>query len=70
MLDPFNGLIGLKLTVVLDYNDVMGTYSRIGLQRCHGNLQSYWDIIVTFLFIDLLFELEQKLAMPIRKDRH
>jgi hypothetical protein len=32
----------LKLTVVLDYWNVMETYSRIGLLKCHGNLQSYW----------------------------
>ncbi len=31
-----------KLTVVLDYCNVIETYSRIGLLQCHGNLQSYW----------------------------
>ncbi len=29
-------------TVVLDYCEVMETYSRIELLRSHGNLQSYW----------------------------
>ncbi len=32
----------LKLTVVFDYYKAMETYSRIGLLRSHGNLQSYW----------------------------
>jgi hypothetical protein len=38
------GLISsrLKLTVVLDYYEAMETYSRIGLLRSYGNLQSYW----------------------------
>ncbi len=31
-----------KLTVVLDYYGAMETYSRIGLLRSHGNLQSCW----------------------------
>jgi hypothetical protein len=31
-----------KLTVVLDYYEDMETYSRIGLLRSYGNLQSYW----------------------------
>ncbi len=31
-----------KLTVVLDYYEAMETYSRIGLLRSYGNLQSYW----------------------------
>jgi hypothetical protein len=31
-----------KLTVVLDYYESMETYSRIGLLRSYGNLQSYW----------------------------
>ncbi len=30
-----------KLTVVLDYYKAMETYSRIGLLRSYGNLQSY-----------------------------
>jgi hypothetical protein len=32
----------LKLTVVLYYYEAMETYSRIGLLRSYGNLQSYW----------------------------
>ncbi len=32
----------VKVTVVLDYYEAMGTYSRIGLLRSYGNLQSYW----------------------------
>jgi hypothetical protein len=32
----------VKLTVVLDYYEAMETYSRIGLLRSYGNLQSYW----------------------------
>jgi hypothetical protein len=32
----------LKLTVVLDYHEAIETYSRIGLLRTYGNLQSYW----------------------------
>jgi hypothetical protein len=36
-------LTGLwELTVVLDYYEAMKTYSRIGLLRSYGNLQSYW----------------------------
>jgi hypothetical protein len=31
-----------ELTVVLDYYEAMETYSRIGLLRSYGNLQSYW----------------------------
>ena len=31
-----------ELTVVLDYYGAMKTYSRIGLLRRYGNLQSYW----------------------------
>ena len=31
-----------KLTVVLNYYEGMETYSRIGLLRRYGNLQSYW----------------------------
>ena len=31
-----------KLTVVLDLYEDMETYSRIGLLRSYGNLQSYW----------------------------
>ena len=31
-----------ELTVVLDYYEAKETYSRIGLQRSYGNLQSYW----------------------------
>ncbi len=31
-----------KLTVVLDYYKAVETYSRIGLLRSYGNLQSYW----------------------------
>ncbi len=42
ILDLFDSLIDLKLTVVLDYWSAMETYSRIGLLECHGNLQSYW----------------------------
>ncbi len=32
----------MELPVVLDYYEAMGTYSRIGLLRSNGNLQSYW----------------------------
>ncbi len=32
---------GWKLTVVLDYYEAKETYSRIGLLRSYGNLQSY-----------------------------
>ena len=32
------------LTAVLDYCEVIETYSRIGLLGGHGNLQSYWTI--------------------------
>ncbi len=32
----------LKLTVVSEYYEAMETYSRIGLLRSYGNLQSYW----------------------------
>jgi hypothetical protein len=32
----------MNLTVVLDYYEVKETYSRIGLPRSQGNLQSYW----------------------------
>ncbi len=32
----------MKLTVVLDYYNAIGTYSRIGLLQCNWNLQSYW----------------------------
>ena len=32
----------MKLTVVLDYYEAMETYSRIGLLRSYGILQSYW----------------------------
>ncbi len=31
-----------ELTVVLDYYEASETYSRIGLLRSCGNLQSYW----------------------------
>jgi hypothetical protein len=31
-----------ELTVVLDYCEAKGTYSRIGLLRSYGNLQWYW----------------------------
>ena len=31
-----------KLTVVFDYYKAMETYSRIGLLRSYGTLQSYW----------------------------
>ncbi len=34
--------LGLKLSVVLDIYKAMETYSRIGLVRSYGNLQSYW----------------------------
>jgi hypothetical protein len=32
----------VKLTVVLDYYEAIETYSRIGIRRSYGNLQSYW----------------------------
>jgi hypothetical protein len=35
-------LTEVKLSVVLDYYEAMETYSRIGLLRSYGNLQSYW----------------------------
>ena len=38
---PYNGS-GRKLTVVLEYYEAMETYSRIGILRSYGNLQSYW----------------------------
>jgi hypothetical protein len=31
-----------ELTVVLDYYEAIGIYSRIGLLRSYRNLQSYW----------------------------
>ncbi len=34
-------IYGLELEVVLDHYEAMETYSRIGLLRSYGNLQSY-----------------------------
>ncbi len=32
----------LKLTRILEHCEAMETYSRIGILRSYGNLQSYW----------------------------
>ena len=56
-----------KLTVVLDYCEVIETYSRIGLMRSHGNLQSYctttklWKLTVVLDYYLTITMLRQNL---------
>ncbi len=55
------------LTVVSDYYDYIGTYSRIGLLRLYGNLQSYWATTILFKVTVVLHNITFRFKPSVRR---